>query len=142
MPAAARLHLIKLCVGISDVRELKQWVKLKRQRQVEIDHVTRMFPTRADELVPGGSLYWVIRGIVACRQPIKALEPVHGKDGITRCRIVFRPQIIPVRPVPRRAFQGWRYLSVEDAPDDLAKLGGSAGMNEEMRKELALLGLI
>ncbi|MEI2806731.1 MAG: DUF1489 domain-containing protein [Albidovulum sp.] len=80
-----------------------------------------MFPKRREEIVPGGSLYWVIRGMILCRQPIADLEAVTGADGIERCRIVFKPQIIPVRPTPRRAFQGWRYLEAADAPPDLPK---------------------
>ena len=55
-----------------------------------------MFPRRGDEILPGGSLYWVIRGLILCRQPIAGLEPVKGADGIERCRIVFKPKIIPV----------------------------------------------
>lgn len=142
MPASPRLHLIKLCVGVSEIRELKDWVRDCRRGRDTLDHVTRMFPSRAGELLPGGSLYWVIRGVVACRQPLKALEPVTGEDGITRCRIVFKPQIVPVRPVPRRAFQGWRYLAVADAPPDLKDRQGGAAMDDAMRHELAMLGLI
>lgn len=142
MPATARLHLIKLCVGVADMRELKDWIRACRQGRDTLDHVTRMYPSRAAELLPGGSLYWVIRGVIACRQPLKALEPVTGADGIQRCRIVFKPQIIAVRPSPRRAFQGWRYLPVEDAPPDLASMGAASGMPPAMRQELAMLGLI
>jgi hypothetical protein len=92
--------------------------------------------------LPGGSLYWVIRGMILCRQPIADLEPVTGADGIERCRIVFNPQIIPVRPVPRRAFQGWRYLEAADAPPDLGKSATASGISEKMRRELAELGLL
>jgi len=101
-----------------------------------------MFPKRRDEILAGGSLYWVIRGMVLCRQPIVDLEKVTGQDGLERCRIVFKPQIIPVRPIPRRPFQGWRYFEAADAPPDLKKSAGSAGLSEKMRRELAALGLL
>jgi hypothetical protein len=74
-------------------------------------HVTRMVPTRAAELVDGGSMYWVIRGAVLVRQRIEAVERYTDEEGIGRCKLVFDPELVPVRPVPRRAFQGWRYLS-------------------------------
>jgi hypothetical protein len=137
------LHLIKLCVGVSEVEEMQAWVKLSQQGRHTLDHVTRMFPRRKDEILPGGSLYWVIRGLILCRQPIADLETVRGGDGIERCRIVFKPQIIRVRPTPRRAFQGWRYLEDADVPPDLKKGEMAvADMPEAMRKDLAGLGLL
>jgi hypothetical protein len=113
------LNLIKLCVGVSEVEHLDRWIADCRKGRDTLDHVTRMFPRRKDEILPGGSLYWVIRGMILARQPVADLEAVRGDDGIERCRIVFKPKIIRVRPTPRRAFQGWRYLEEEDAPPDL-----------------------
>jgi hypothetical protein len=136
------LHLIKLCVGVSEVSELRQWIKDCREGRDTLDHVTRMFPRRRDEILPGGSLYWVIRGLILCRQPIADLEAVQGDDGIERCRIVFKPKIILVEPAPRRAFQGWRYLEEDDAPRDLKKGAEAAELPAQMRKELAELGLL
>jgi len=136
------LNILKLCVGVSEIEELESWVKDCRAGRDTLDHVTRMFPKRKDEILPGGSLYWVMRGMVLCRQPIAALEPVTGADGIERCRIMFKPQIIPVRPVPKRAFQGWRYLEEADAPPDLPKASKVDGMPEKLRRELAELGLL
>ena len=98
------LNLIKLCVGVSEIEEMDAWVKLCKGGHDSLDHVTRMFPRRKDEILPDGSLYWVMRGMIMCRQPIADLEAVTGGDGIERCRIVFKPQIIRVRPTPRRAF--------------------------------------
>jgi hypothetical protein len=101
-----------------------------------------MFPKRGNEILKGGSLYWVIRGMILCRQPIADLVAVKGEDGISRCRIDFKAKIIPVWPTPRRAFQGWRYLSAEDAPADLNKNSIANEMNEDMRRELSALGLL
>jgi len=136
------LNLVKLCVGVTEIEELESWIRDCRAGRDTLDHVTRMFPRRQSEILPGGSLYWVIRGMILCRQPIAALEEVTGSDGIGRCRIVFKPKIIPVRPTPRRAFQGWRYLEEADAPPDLPKAVKTEGLSEKMRRELAELGLL
>ncbi|MCB1433275.1 MAG: DUF1489 domain-containing protein [Alphaproteobacteria bacterium] len=136
------LNLLKLCVGVTEIEELESWVKDCRKGLDTLDHVTRMFPKRRDEVLSGGSLFWVIRGMILCRQPIADLESVTGDDGIERCRIVFKPKIIPVRPVPRRAFQGWRYLEEADAPPDLPKAQKADGLSPKMRRELAELGLL
>ncbi len=136
------LHLVKLCVGVSEVAELRQWIRNARKGLDTLDHTTRMFPKRRDEILAGGSLYWVIRGMILCRQPIADLVAVTGADGIGRCRIDFKPRIILVRPAPRRAFQGWRYLSAEDAPADLKSGVAAKDMSEAMRRELAALGLL
>lgn len=137
------LNLIKLCVGVSEVEELERWIADCKRGHDTLDHVTRMFPRRKDEILPKGSLYWVIKGMIMCRQPIADLEAVTGQDGIERCRIVFKPQIIRVRPTPRRAFQGWRYFQAADVPPDL-KAGQKAGadMPEALQRQLAELGLI
>ena len=137
------LHILKLCVGVDEIDDLKRWVADCRKGKDTLDHVTRMFPRRKAEIIPGGSLYWVIRGLILARPPIADLQAVTGDDGIERCRIVFKPQIIPVRPTPRRAFQGWRYLEAADAPPDLARAAKAVqGMPEKMRRELSQLGLI
>jgi hypothetical protein len=136
------LHLLKLCVGVSEVKEMKHWVNAAKAEHESLNHTTRMFPKRRDEILEGGSLYWVIRGMILCRQPIADLVAVTGADGIGRCRIDFKPKIILVRPSPRRAFQGWRYLSAEDAPPDLKSGSHDGEMSEKMRRELAALGLL
>ena len=143
------LHLIKLCVGCDSVRELEDWIKRrlkeKRRRGEKSEHVhrTRMVPKRAVELVDGGSLYWVIRGEIACRQRIRAVRPFRDKEGIGRCALVLDPRVVLTAPRVSRAFQGWRYLAPEDAPRDLDKAApGAAAMPENLRRELRELGLI
>jgi hypothetical protein len=143
------LNLIKLCVGCDSVRELEGWIKQrlkdKRKRGERPEHIhrTRMVPKRAAELLDGGSLYWVIRGEVACRQRIRDVRPFRDKDGIGRCGLVLDPKVVLVAPRPFRAFQGWRYLAAEDAPRDLDKATpGAAAMPEKLRRELRELGLM
>ena len=143
------LHLIKRCVGCDSIRDLESWIKQrlkeKRKRGDKPEHIhrTRMAPKRAAELIESGSLYWVIRGEIACRQRIRDVRPFRDKDGIGRCRIVMQPKVISVSPRPMRPFQGWRYLAARDCPRDLDKAApGAAAMPEKMRRELRELGLM
>ena len=143
------LHLIKLSVGAESVQDLESWVKQKlkekkrKGQKPEHIHTTRMTPKRAEELLAGGSIYWVIKGQVSCRERIVDLRPFVDKEGISRCRIVLDGKIVPVEPRPYRAFQGWRYYPEKDAPRDLARAApGVAKMPEQMRRELRDLGLI
>ena len=143
------LHLIKLCVGVDSIRELDEWIKermaqkKKKKEAIEHIHTTRMMPTQKDALLDGGSLYWVIKGVVSCRQKLIDLRQFTDKEGIKRCRIVMDPKLVPVLPKPRSAFQGWRYLKANEAPADLAKgAKGATAIPEEMRRELNELGLL
>ena len=117
------IHLVKLSVGSETVESLTEWQKTHRARGSDglPRHVTRMWPKREEELLKGGSLFWVIKGFLQCRQRILRLDEVIGKDGIRRCAIVLDPEIIRTTNVRKRPFQGWRYLAVEDAPLDLPK---------------------
>ena len=141
------LHLIKLCVGCDSVRDLEDWIrqkqKAKRGGKREHIHRTRMVPKRAEQLTDGGSLFWVIRGEIACRQRILDVRPFRDKDGVGRCALALEPTVVLVEPRPHRAFQGWRYLVPKDAPRDLSKaMPGAAAMPEKMRRELRELGLM
>ena len=115
-PSIMPLHLIKLAVGCESVKELKGWVAermataKKKGLPLHHIHITRMTPKRDEELLAGGSLYWVIRGEIAAREKIIAIEPFRDSDGIGRCRLVMQPKVIAVSPRPMRAFQGWRYF--------------------------------
>jgi len=141
------LHLIKLCVGVDSLQELADWQKnrLKEKRDKnqlpELIHITRQFPKRADELLDGGSLYWVIKGQIMARQRLIALREV-SRHGVPHCALVYDKKLVPVRPRPRRAFQGWRYFDAKDAPPDLAQVKGAKGLPEKLKRELAVLGLL
>jgi len=143
------LHLIELCVGCDSVADLEAWIKQKlkekkrRGQKPEHIHTTRMAPKRAEELVAGGSLFWVIRGQITCRERILAIRPFTDKDGVGRCRLVLDGKVVLVEPRPRAAFQGWRYLEGREAPRDLSRAApGAAKMPEAMRRELRELGLL
>ncbi len=140
---------MKLCVGIESIAELQAEIadRLARRGAVgqlaEQIHTTRMVPKRVTELLDGGSLYWVIKGQLCARQPLQDLRPFTDTDGIGRCHLVLEPVVLPVLPKPCRPFQGWRYLSAEASPPDLAgALAGAADMPEEMRYALRELCLI
>jgi hypothetical protein len=143
------LHLIKLCVGADSLGDLREWMaarmaEAKRRRAPPRHaHVTRMTPKRAEEILDGGSLYWVIRGLISARQQIVDLEPFMDADGIGRCRVWLDGIVVAVAPRPMRAFQGWRYYQAKNAPPDLdeSKLGFAA-MPDALRRELAGLGLL
>jgi len=112
------VHLIKLCVGCDSVDDLATWQRA-RFGDGPAEHVTRMWPKRDADLLAGGSLYWVIKGVVLVRQPLLGFEERRGSDGIRRCALMLAPQITRTEAQPRRAFQGWRYLAAADAPRDL-----------------------
>jgi hypothetical protein len=147
--AIVGLHLIKLCVGCDSVRDLEDWIREKlrdrKKRGLPREHVhtTRMVPKRADELLEGGSLYWVIRGEVMCRQRLVDIEPFVDRGGVGRCRLKLEPKLTLVQPRAWRAFQGWRYLAAKDAPRDLDRAApGARNMPETLRRELRELGLL
>lgn len=140
------LHLQKLSVGSESIETLASWQRHVVRKRVSKglspvhEHVTRMFPRRKDELLAGGSIYWVIKGVIQCRNRIVGLEEVIRKDGVKACSIQMEPKLIPVIPTPKRPFQGWRYLKVEDAPPDLEGISNVADLPAELRLKLVNLG--
>jgi hypothetical protein len=146
---AMTIHILKLCVGCDSIEDLASWQRrrLATLRQTdpkaELMHVTRQTPRR-DGFRPGSSIYWVIGGYIRVRQVIRGLREVRGTDGILRCGLALHPQLFATEPMPRRAFQGWRYLAADEAPADLASSAGEAheAMPPSMRLELIELRLI
>src|SRR5690349_6480372 len=153
------VHLVKLCVGIESIDELVEWFdsddcKKARKRKGlknpnEHAHWTRMKPKRLEEVLDGGSLYWVIRGRICVRHPILRLDDVQDEKGNAYCAIVYEPKMILVETRPRRPFQGWRYLEEEDAPADLSDQRAAlraaraeADLPAKMVAELKALGLL
>jgi len=115
------VNLLKLCVGAEKVEDLLDWQQSPRAWGPDglPRHVTRMWPRRAVEVLNGGSLYWVFKGVILARQRILRFDEVPGADGITRCALVLDRAVHRTEPVPKRPFQGWRYLEPKDAPSDL-----------------------
>lgn len=139
------LHLIKLSVGSESVTDLEAWQaqrlqeKIRQGEKPELMHITRNMPKRAEEVLDGGSLYWVIKGVVCARQRLLELRPITYNDA-PHCGLVYDKELIRVCPRPHRPFQGWRYFDPKDAPPDLSVNGEAP--DEKMLRELAELGLL
>lgn len=140
MPAA--LNLAKLCVGADGPEDLLAWQQ-QRFGAAPAQHVTRMWPRREAELLDGGSIYWVFKGAMMARQKILRLDERIGDDGIRRCALILDRDLVRVTAVPRRPFQGWRYLPGEDAPADLpAGRGADDPLPPAIAAALAEMGLV
>jgi hypothetical protein len=143
------VHLLKLCVGVDTAQELKAWQQ-ERLKQLaragktpELCHRTLQMPRRRDEVLDGGSLYWVINGFLLARQRVLDLRADTKDDGRSCCGIVLDSQLVATRPHPRRAFQGWRYLEPPDAPPDARVFEDTDDeMPRSMREDLRELRLI
>lgn len=139
---------MKLCVGADSAESLQAWIDFRVEQarnaglREETTHTTRMVPTRKDELLDGGSLYWVIKGKIQARQHLLDIRPFTDDAGIKRCDLVLEPRLILTRYQPKRPFQGWRYLKADDAPADVKLSGGKSTMPEEMRRDLSELCLL
>ena len=139
------IHLIKLSVGTESVEDLAEWHKLKRAQTEDglPRHVTRVWPRREAEILRGGSIFWVIKGAVQCRQRIVRLDEVVREDGIRRCAIVLNPELVRVAPALKRPFQGWRYLDPGDAPPDLsAGRASDDDLPPDLSARLAEIGVL
>lgn len=139
------INLVKLCVGAEEVQDLLDWQASARAKGPDglPRHVTRMWPKQADALLNGGSLYWVFKGLILCRQPIVRLDEVVGGDGIVRCGIVLDPHVTRTATVSKRPFQGWRYLKPADAPPDLrAGREAEPTLPPDLNRALAEIGVL
>jgi hypothetical protein len=139
------IHIVKLCVGADSVEDLAAWqlwqVREAKKRGLAPRPVcgTRSWPKQAEEVLEGGSLYWVIKGVILVRQRIVEIGPVTDEHG-ERCGLYLDPELVRTHPAPKRAFQGWRYLKPADAPRDFTGADGGAELPEELRRELIALG--
>jgi hypothetical protein len=141
------IHLLKTAAGCASLEDLieRQKSRAERKRGVGLVfvHRTRNTPKRADEVLDGGSIYWIIKGAIRARQPIVAIGPALGRTGRPRCGLTMAFPPIPTLPAPRGAIQGWRYLDSADAPPDLAQAGaGASKLPPAMADELQRLGLL
>ncbi|MGB7269743.1 MAG: DUF1489 domain-containing protein [Albidovulum sp.] len=141
---AGFVNLLKLCVGVDSVEDMLEWNRTHPSPfpTGERRHTTRMWPKREAEITAGGSLYWVIKGAILCRQRIVRLDEIIGTDGIRRCGIIMDPAVIRTEAAPRRPFQGWRYLAPKDSPPDLPEgRENDTSLPLDMALALAEIGL-
>ena len=143
MANRGQLHLIKLCVGADSVEDLADWQASRAGQGPDglPRHVTRMWPKREAELLDGGSLYWVIKGVLQARQRILRLDEVDHGDGILRCALVLDAEVVRTEARPRRPFQGWRYLTAADAPRDLTSGRAGGALPPRLEAALAEIGV-
>ncbi|WP_170364871.1 DUF1489 family protein [Ruegeria arenilitoris] len=139
------INLVKLSVGSESVDSLIAWQDSYRRRFADglPRHITRMWPKRDAEILNGGSIFWVIKGVIQCRQRILRLDEVTGEDGIRRCAIVLDPQVHRTQGAQKRPFQGWRYLKPEDSPADLPESRAQDdALPEDLNRALAEIGVL
>lgn len=128
--------MVKLCVGADDATDIERWQQRLMQTAPLPYHHTRMVPKRGTELSDGGSIFWVTKGIILVRQRILEVREITDRGGRKACELIFDPELVPVEPTPKRAFQGWRYLKPEDAPVDLKAGSGTIEMPAALRAHL------
>lgn len=128
------LHLTKIAFGAKSYDQLAGWFAGREQVRL----TTRNRPTRHEELV-GGSLYWILNHAIVARSPIIGFAKT--EDG--RWDICLEPALIRVQPKGKRAHQGWRYLTEDKAPADLAE-GEDIGdaLPGKLAAKLERLGLV
>ncbi len=134
------VHILKLCVGAHSIAEIAQWQagQMALGRRLPVCG-TKSWPKRREQVLDGGSLFWIIKGMALVRQRVLEIAEVEDDFGL-RCGFWLDPGLVPVVPQPRRAFQGWRYLEPGDAPTDLDAAVSLEGLPEALRLELTALG--
>jgi hypothetical protein len=134
------LHLLKLAVGVENIDHLRRIREARTAERGGNWVYTRNRPRRGQEILAGGSIYWIIRGQVRVRQRVRGLLSERDGNGRRYCLIEVDSELVPTAPRPWRPFQGWRYLSPADAPADLSDTGVSPP--DRLLAELRSLGLI
>lgn len=139
------LHLTKLCVGVTDIAHLRSLQAARLARGEPLRHLTRSFPRRAQDILDGGSLFWVIAGATVVRQRLIDIQEAAYDDGSKCAALLFDPALVPVVARATKPFQGWRYLDPAAAPRDLgiaAAADGTEALPAALRRELETLGLL
>ena len=139
------LHITKLAVGIRDIDELRAWQTERARVDPPLRHRTRNAPRRRDDVLAGGSIYWVVNGTMLVRQRLLDIIEDTRQDGTPCAALVLDPELVPLAGRVTKPFQGWRYLKAEDAPGDMRDLGPVLGMGDlpaELRRELRALCLL
>jgi hypothetical protein len=134
------VHLLKLAVGIDDLDHLRRIRAARTAERGGSWVYTRNHPRRAQEVLAGGSIYWIIRGQIRVRQLVTGFRSERDDNGRRYCLIDVDAKLVPTLSRPWRPFQGWRYLSPEDAPAD--RSGSGEPLPDRMLAELRAVGLI
>src|SRR5437764_15337070 len=108
------LHLLKMAVGVGDIDELRRFRAARLKERGGEWVYTRNHPRRAEEVLAGGSIYWVIRGQIRVRQLVTGFRSERDDNGRAYCLIEVDAKLVPTLLRPSRPFQGWRYLTPPD----------------------------
>lgn len=143
------VHLVKMAVGIESFDHLKS-VQADRFRQAkqesgkgQLRHLTRNTPRRSDDVLDGGSMYWIIKGYIRARQRIIGFGEATGRNDRPRCAILLDPRLVRTELLPHKPMQGWRYMEPASMPEDLSsKAIEQTSLPDEMAAELRALGLL
>ena len=132
------LNMTKIAFGAQGAAHLRSRLE-SYAADGEVRLTTRYLPKRIEEMT-GGSLYWIHAHIIIGRSPIIGFM----ENGAGRHWIRLEPRLIPVRSIPKRAHQGWRYLEEANAPPDLGsdEADGRDEMSSKMLGELMKMGLV
>lgn len=134
------LHLMKLCIGVRNMDDMKAWQSRQMQQVKHPYHRTLNIPKRADELLDGGSLYWVVGNKFLVRQKFIDIKQGINADGKSFCEMILDKNLVPLIPQSKSPFHGWRYLAAENAPLDLetglSKIGIPARLEFRLKEAL------
>lgn len=124
LTVCSMIHLLRPCVGVHSIEQLAQIQAHERRIDTgpmagHAYFTTRNMPKRANELVNGGSIYWIIKNVIQVRQAIEDVQQQEDEGGRKFCLALLNPQLVRLQPRQQRGFQGWRYLQPEKAPDDI-----------------------
>lgn len=135
------VHMVKLCVGAESIDDMIEWQTRQMRTLPNPIHRTRMFPKRSEEMLNGGSIYWVVKRAIRFRQRIIDIRKVDDEDGRSMCELHFSPDLIQTYAQPKRPFQGWRYLKPTDAPRDLKSGEAAADIPADLDEALKKAGV-
>jgi hypothetical protein len=143
------IHILRRAFHADSIEDLAAWQKERRKEMREAGGkaktrtMLRNFPTRQEELLDGGSIYWIIKGNIRARQRVLAVEQNPDPESRRKCVLVLDSKVVPTVPFPVRARRGWRYLDPGDVPPDLADAPkGGDKLPAELAAELRELGLL
>lgn len=136
------LHMLKIAAGVGDLAELKELQKERKRERGVYAFYTRNRPKREEEILDGGSVYWVVKGQIQARQKIKSFRSIVNRRGRPAVLVTFEAKLTPTDWRPHRPFRGWRYLEPKDAPKDMPKGAKTKGLPPKMAAELRELGLL
>ena len=140
------LHILKMAVGVDSVPMLREIQNRRLEnagRGGDLRHLTRNYPRRAEKIIDGGSIFWIIKGYVRARQRILRIDHAVNSEGRRRCAFILDPELFETDLKPQRPLQGWRYLEPTDAPADRRENDlAEDGLPPEMAAELRQLGLL